>query len=355
MFQLNYHNQSYSSLSDFKAQKVKALEFLRVALDFCKEWLEGKETFEQKTSGSTGIPKHISISRAQMTSSARATQGFFQTDDQTKLACCLSPEYIAGKMMLVRAMVWNCKIELLEPSSNPLSEITEIPDFVAMVPLQMEQSLEDSKSLEKLKQIKHIIIGGAPISESLKSQIIDQGILAYQTYGMTETVSHIALAKITSGELRYHTLPGVQIGLDDRDTLWIKSPIAGPKPIQSNDLVELYSDNSFRWLGRLDFVINTGGVKIHPELLELKAASLLQTVFPETPYFFAGIEDQKLGNKVILLLESDFPGEKAADDLKELLKKKLNRFENPKEIFFMKDFIRTPNGKLDRLRTIEKL
>lgn len=183
--------------------------------------------------------------------------------------------------MLVRAMVWDCPIWLIEPKSNPFSDLDNdiSPDFVAMVPLQVETCLGDPKALIKLKKISHLIIGGAPLSQSLKSQLIENKISAWQTYGMTETVSHIALAKIDKGELEYQTLPNVEIGQDSRGTIWIKSPMSGPEQIQTNDLVELTSETSFKWQGRVDFVINSGGVKFHPELLEKQSEVIIDAFF----------------------------------------------------------------------------
>ena len=355
MFQLKFQNQFFSTVADFKDRPSDLPDFAKSAFEFCSDWLEGKDFFEQKTSGSTGSPKIIRLDRSQMIASALATKGFFKTEENTKMLCCLNPEYIAGKMMLVRAMVWGCEIELVEASSNPILEISEIPDFVAMVPLQVEQSLSDPRSFKQLQKVQNLIIGGAPLSEKLKAQIVKSGIRAFQTYGMTETVSHIALAKITADQMVYHTLPGVEIGVDDREALWVKSKMSGPFPIQTNDQVILLSKNTFQWLGRVDFVINSGGVKIHPELLEAKVSGILEDYFPSSQFFFAGIKDDKFGEKIILVIEMEQPSDISAEDLKEELKTVLNRFENPKEIFFVKHFIRTPSGKLDRNKTVQSL
>lgn len=355
MFQLKFQNQTFSTVADFKHQPSDLPDFARSAFEFCTDWLEGKEFFEQKTSGSTGTPKIIRLERSQMIASALATKGFFGTGENTKMGCCLNPEYIAGKMMLVRAMVWESEIELVEASSNPMFEISETPDFLAMVPLQVEQSLNEKGSLEQLQKVKNLIIGGAPLSENLKARIVKSGIHAFQTYGMTETVSHIALAKITAENMTYRTLPGVEIGVDEREALWVKSPMSGPLPVQSNDQVILLSQNTFQWLGRVDFVINSGGVKIHPEILEAKASGIIEKFLPDSQFFFAGIKDEKLGEKVILIIEGTEVDSNSLDDLKDKLKAELNRFENPKEIFFVNRFTRTPSGKLDRNKTVQSL
>jgi O-succinylbenzoic acid--CoA ligase len=355
MFQLRFQDQTFLTPSDFRKKESDLPDFAKSSFAFCASWLTGNQTFEQLTSGSTGIPKKISLDRDQMTESAKATQGFFNTDEHTKLLCCLNPEYIAGKMMLVRAMVWNCEIELVEPNSNPLLNCFQIPDFVAMVPLQAANSLIENKSLLTLLKINNLIIGGAPVPEKLKRELVKNKILAYQTYGMTETVSHIALASITSKSLVYHTLPGVRIGIDERQALWVESPMSGSNPIQTNDHIELLSARTFRWLGRVDFVINSGGVKIHPELLEQKIAAVIDEFYPSSDFFFTGIKDEKLGEKVCLLVELKKPDLDSARELKNRLKPVLSRFENPKEIFFVEKFVRTPTGKINRLQTAKCL
>ena len=357
MFQLRIGQNVFQNPGDFSGDMEGLSDNEKAAINFCKSWLAGNETFFQQSSGSTGTPKTIDIHRDQMIASANATGDFFNVNESIRLLCCLNPAYIAGKMMLVRAMVWNCGIDLKEPSSDPLREITEenLPDFVAVVPLQVQTIFEEPDSLEKLRKIKHIIIGGAPLSEKLKSKIVSHRINAFQTYGMTETVSHIALAKIDSGTLVYQTLKKVEIGQDVRGALWVKSPMSGPERIQSNDLVEMKSANSFVWLGRADFVINSGGVKIHPEFLEAKAEAVITGLFPDSPFFFFGLKDPKLGEKLALFIQSDPNNSEKAKLLQRELKLKLDRFEVPKEIHLILKFEITYSGKLDRIKTVSLL
>lgn len=357
MFQLHFENQVFSKISDFKTDLSPFPDFVQAALLFCQSWLSGEETFEQATSGSTGAPKKIKLSRSQLLASSKATGGFFKIQPTTKLHCCLNPEYIAGKMMLVRAMVWDCPIWLVEPKSNPFSDLTaEIsPDFVAMVPLQVEVCLGEPEALSKLKKVSHLIIGGAPISQKLKTQLIDNHLTAWQTYGMTETVSHIALAKIEKGELEYQTLPVVEIGQDSRGAIWIKSPMSGPETIQTNDLVELTSETSFKWLGRVDFVINSGGVKLHPELLEQQSEAIIGTLFPGCRYFFFGEKDEKLGEKLVLLVEKSEPDEELAKLLQSKLEAELGKYQAPKSIYFLRAFLQTESGKINRQKTYNQL
>jgi O-succinylbenzoic acid--CoA ligase len=351
MFQLTFENQVFSSLSDFELVSGGFPPYAQAALDFCKAWLAGQDQFVQHTSGSTGIPKPIGISRKQMAASAQATGAFFRAQSKTHLLCCLNPEYIAGKMMLVRAMVWDCPVDLVEPSANPFEMRNTAPDFIALVPMQAEAILEDPHSLALLKKIKHVIIGGAPVSESLKKSLMDHGISAWQTYGMTETVSHIALAKIQVGQLEYHTLPDVKIGQDERGALWVLSPMSGPEKIQTNDLIEMKSESLFSWLGRADFVINSGGIKLFPELLEQRAEPIIGRLLPGLRFFFFGEKDQKLGERLILIVESKLNPQLESDLLREL-STVLTKFELPKAIYFNPKFIFTPTGKINRQRSL---
>ncbi len=354
MFQLHFGNQIFSKIQDFELETDSFPDFLQAAFSFCKSWLSGQTSFTQLTSGSTGAPKEIYIHRSQLLASAEATGAFFQIKPDITLLCCLSPEYIAGKMMLLRAMVLDCPIWLVEPSSLPLARLDFIPDFVAMVPLQAEQSLHDSQSKSKLKQIKHLLIGGAPISETLRKNLVDHQIQAWQTYGMTETVSHIALAKIEQNPPVYKTLPGVQIGQDARGALWVYSPMSGSEKIQTNDLIERISENQFSWLGRADFVVNSGGVKLHPELLEQKAEATILELFPGSRFFFFGEKDTLLGERLVLIIEHS-PQPDAAQKLIQKLGMILGKYEVPKAVYFSPTFALTPNGKVNRHETYQNL
>lgn len=357
MFQLHYKNQTFQSKEDFENMESEFPLFAKAAFSFCRSWLQEQEIFSQQTSGSTGTPKSIEISRQQMFESAKATGAFFNTDSKTNLFCCLNSEFIAGKMMLVRAMVWDCPVLLVEPRSNPFLDFPDdfLPDFAALVPLQIEATLSNAKTLKSLQKVSNLIIGGAPVSEKLKNQLIENNIKSWQTYGMTETVSHIALAKIEKGELTYQSLPHVKFGQDDRGAIWIKSPMSGPERIQTNDLIELKSETSFQWQGRVDFVINSGGVKLHPELLEQKSEALIAEFFPESRYFFFGEKDEKLGQKLVLIIEKSKPDEELAKRLQSKLEVELDKYQTPKAIYFLTSFVQTESGKINRALTFNQL
>ena len=349
MFQLRYQSYQYS-----KSRPLPNLEelpeFAQEAFIFCKDWLDGKDSFVQMTSGSTGTPKLQEITRQQLVASASATGAFFGVDSEFKLLCCLNPAYIAGKMMLVRALVWDCPITLVEPSANPLLGLEEQFSFVALVPLQVEAGLSEEKSRKLLQSIPQVLIGGAALPHKIQQELVQQGIRAWQSFGMTETVSHIALAPIGTGELIFQTLPGVEIGVSENQCLWIQSTMSGSAKIQTNDSIEPRSKNSFVWLGRADFVVNSGGIKLFPEQLEKKISALMSNSYPGVPYFFYGEADERLGQRLVLYVE----GEQSAltlEVLEEELKKFLDKFEIPKQIYLLPRFKYTPSGKINRPET----
>ncbi len=353
MFQLRYQSYHYS-----KSQPLPSLEglpeFAQVAFAFCRDWLAGQETFTQQTSGSTGVPKLQVITRTQMEASADATGAFFSTTTEEHLLCCLNPVYIAGKMMLVRALVWDCPITLVEPSANPLLGLEEQFSFVALVPLQVEAGLAEEKSRKLLQSIPQVLIGGAALPHRIQQGLVQQGIRAWQSFGMTETVSHIALAKIGEGELVYQALPGVAIGTNEQDCLWVQSPMSGSEKIQTNDRIELQSKNTFTWLGRADFVVNSGGIKLFPEQLERQIAPLLEEICPGSAYFLFGEKDSRLGEQLVLYVEG--PREETKRLALEVgLGQIVGKYEVPKKIYFKPAFAYTPSRKINRHATAASL
>ncbi|MDI9310157.1 MAG: AMP-binding protein [Limnohabitans sp.] len=303
---------------------------------FLSQWLDENDFVEVQTSGTTGKPKLIKISKQAMVNSAIATAAFFNLNSGTTALCCLPVKYIAGRMMLVRAMVLGWNLEVVEPKSNPLEPMSKFYDFVAMVPLQVENSID------KLHQIKKLLIGGASISKELASRIIEEQCEAYESYSMTETVTHIALRRI--GEKCFETLPNVALALDDRDCLVIDAPFINSEKIITNDLVELISKTQFIWKGRADNVINSGGIKLFPEQIEEKLQPYLNRKF-----FIAGIEDVLLGQKVVLVIE----GEEFV--LEETIFSELGKYEKPKEIHFVSKLAETETGKVKRKEIIENI
>ncbi len=315
---------------------------------FLLEWLNDKDYIVVKTSGSTGKPKKIKVYKAHMVNSAKATGKFFKVEERTTALLCLSANYIAGKMMLVRALVLGWKIDILPPRTNPLDNVYKQYDFCAMVPLQLDNSLN------RLHLIKKLIVGGGTISEHLKTLIQGVKTKIFETYGMTETVSHIAARRVNSKKrekksIYFKALPNITLGVDDRNCLVIKAPLLNKETIITNDVVELETYKRFLWKGRYDNVINSGGIKLYPEQIETKLQLLIGHRF-----FIASIPDDALGDKVILIVERDY--DKIAklalqNGLQNL--KNLTKYEVPKDIYFLPQFIETDNGKVQRIKTLE--
>jgi O-succinylbenzoic acid--CoA ligase len=323
-------------------QEIPSNEFETKVLDFVKEWFSDSKTVKIKSSGSTGIPKIFEVEKLKMLTSAEMTCDFLDLKEGNVALICLPIEYISGKMMVVRSILRKLKLKVAEPSTNPLQNISEQIEFCAMTPLQVENSLD------KLHLIKNLIIGGAAVSETLKKKISRTLKISksqtqiFETYGMSETLSHIALREIFPDQENWFTVfEGVEISLDDRDCLKIFAPQLNSEVLQTNDLVEINNKNQFRFLGRLDNVINSGGAKIFPEELE----KLIKQNIPNEAVFL-GIDDEKLGQKLILIIEGE-----SDDDLKSKIYNLefQKSFHKPKDIIFVQKIPRTPNGKVNRL------
>lgn len=317
---------------------------LQYVSDFLIEWSREGASFAVQSSGSTGLPKLIEISKGQMVLSAQKTNQFFQFNSETKALLCLSFDTIAGKMMLVRALVGDYFLQVECPSSNPLKTLTEPIDFLAIVPLQLETIL--SESPEKLDLVNTIIVGGAPVSDKLKQQLKAVKKTVFQTYGMTETVSHVALKKIGFEESPfYQALDGVAFS-QQNESLVIHYPALLSEPLLTTDLVHLKDASHFEWIGRADFIINSGGVKLNPEAIEAKLVQLISV-----PFFVSSLPDDLLGNKLVLVLEST----EAMDYSKKVFESILTRYEIPKMLTILPTFERTTSGKINRKATLSKI
>ncbi|GLU45005.1 AMP-binding protein [Allomuricauda sp. NBRC 101325] len=310
---------------------------------FIVDWLSDKPLIEVSTSGSTGTPKKIALKKEHMVNSALATGAYFQLKPKQTALLCLPCTGIAGKMMLVRAMVLGLHLDAVEPSSEPLKE-DKTYDFVAMVPLQVQNSID------QLSQIGKLIVGGAPVDTKLRGQLQDSTVQAFETYGMTETITHIAVKKINQQPTDYfEALTGVHIEVDDRGCLVINAPKISDVPIVTNDLVEMKGDNQFKWLGRYDSIINSGGIKLFPEKIEKELAPLIHNRF-----FVAGQPDENLGQKLVLVVEGEPSDEyNLLQSIKAL--PSISKYEVPKEVYFVKSFVETETQKINRTKTLNRI
>jgi O-succinylbenzoic acid--CoA ligase len=306
---------------------------------FCQQWENG-DAIRIETSGSTGKPKEITFTKQQFTVSALKTIAFFDLKKETKSLLCLSPDTIGGKMMMVRALVGNYSLMLTNPSLDPFEHVEEQIDFVALVPAQLAHILMNPSSLSKLKKVKHILIGGADIPEELSQQLRLHGITAYQSYGMTETISHVALRQI-GRDTAYLALPGIHFTTDNQ-CLTIHYPEIQSEAIQTTDTVELLDEFTFRWKGRADFVINSGGKKIHPEELEKRLSSYISGRF-----ILGSIPHPIWGEALVLLSELPITLKKETL-VHEFLPVEIPKFAQTVPMIY------TENGKIQRKLTLEQ-
>jgi len=350
---------------EFSFNKIKEGNFAaqtpfeKSTLEFCQRWLNGEKKFELQTSGSTGVPKKIILSRNAMEASAWQTVNALKLKTGYTSLVCLDTKYIAGQMMLVRSLVLGMNIVAVEPSGNPLENINEQIDFVALVPLQLENIV--NHSLEKFNHIRCAIIGGTAVSNSLKSQISDLipitiGTQIYATYAMTETLSNIALQKLNGENEQdyFEAFEKINLRLDSRGCLCINADYLSEEVI-TNDLVELIDNKKFKWLGRIDNIINSGGIKIIPEKIETVIEKVFDSLQIKNRFFIAGLPNEKLGQHISLILEGESMNNTLQEKIIEEIKKQLTKYELPKEFLFVEKFIETNTGKINRKETIHLL
>lgn len=327
--------------------------FEAATLDFISAWLNGEQFFRQQTSGSTGTPRVITLSRQQLIASAQRTMSQIPVSPGDTALVCLDTNYIAGKMMLVRALTHSLRIVAVEPSANPLSRITEQVHFVAVVPYQMLHMMNES--LHKVQSLKTILIGGAPAPPQLLRSVKDLSVAVYATYGMTETASNIALQRLSgpASEKAFKPLPGVNIYLNSAGCLVIQLP-EFEQPVMTNDAAEIFTDQTFRILGRQDNVINSGGIKIFPETLEEAVAMLFEELGIKQQFIIGGLPHPELGQQAVLIVE----GHQLPVDTAKLLLNQLKQtlsIQAPRSIHYLPEFKRTPTGKIIRKETIALL
>ena len=346
-FSLNGFHYNHSDLQELAYSYVKEGAVYEQELgNFLLDWLDGNDYILVKTSGSTGRPKQLKIKKDAMVNSAIATGNFFNLQPGDSAIHCLPSSFIAGKMMLVRALILGLKLDLVEPKAIPFINTQKQFDFCAFTPMQLKNSVNN------LTNIKTIIVGGGNVSSGIINSLQNIKTTVYETYGMTETVSHIAVKKLNNfsdskallKNLCFETLPNITISQDTRDCLVIDAPYLSKEKIVTNDIVKLHTKTTFEWLGRYDNIINSGGIKLHPEQIENKLKSKIPNRF-----FIASKPDDALGQKAILILE----GNKNNFDFSVL--ESLDMYEKPKDIFFIPKFQETKSGKIQRVNTLNKL
>lgn len=341
---------SKAEFLDFlKREKERVSEAWELRIfHFAEEWLEERNKFfKVETSGSTGPPKEIAISRSQMIASAKATANYLGLKRGDSALMILPADFIAGKMMIVRALVLGLDFHYEEPKIDVLQKVKRKYDFCAAIPLQIQNAI-DLHCHEQLELLQKVIIGGASLSKPYLEDLQRIKSRFFATYGMTETITHIAL-KPLNGALKtnhFKCLPDVHIDRDERDCLRIISSRLPQKITITNDRVELISENEFIWLGRVDLVINTGGLKIQAEALEEQIKEIL-----DVELMIGFREDSELGQRLVLLIEGE--GIATASEIRDKLHQILPKNKQPKEILFISQLYRTTNQKINRIQNLE--
>lgn len=270
------------------------------AIKFIHQWFDDSSHIVAHTSGSTGSPKEIRLLKSDMVASALSTNDFFGINRNSTLLCPLSAEFIAGKMMIVRAIVSGAQLWMEVPSNTPIQRDYGQIDLIAVVPSQLNHILTDNN---RMSQVRNFLIGGAQLPSDSARQIIDTGVNAYVSYGMTETCSHVALRKIVNlTDEIYEAMSDISFSQDQRDCLIIHSDIRSFKELLTNDIVELIDERHFVWIGRADNIINSGGIKIYPEDIEQQIQSLIPA---EIEYYITKSTDEKWGEVPILVISKD--------------------------------------------------
>ncbi|MDE5785180.1 MAG: AMP-binding protein [Duncaniella sp.] len=305
--------------------------------DFYRQWTATCPFIEAHTSGSTGEPKVIRLLKSDMELSARATCRRFGIGRESVLASPLSPDYIAGKMMAVRQMVSGARLIELPQSRSPLRDYAgDAIDLLAIVPAQIPDLLG---ALGRGVEIKNVIIGGAPVSPADEALLTDCGAAVYATYGMTETCSHIALRPM--GHDVYTTMPGVSVSLSAAGCLLIDTGAMSVGVIETRDMAEVISPARFRWLGRMDNVIMSGGLKLHPEEIERRLAPVMGAV----EFYITKRASTLWGEEAVMVVTGDTL---ISDDVCREIRDALPGPMRPKDIIYDPEPAYTPTGKLRR-------
>ncbi len=326
-------------------------EHLQQMAAFIQEWRDEKEELEVLTSGSTGERKPLYLPKEGMRESARMTIAHYGIPEGAHALLCLSAGYIAGKMMLVRAMEGDWTIRAIPPSRDPIGDLEgeELRfAFSAMVPMQVMEALRDQEKRKAFEGIETLIIGGAPLSQELEHRVRSCSNRCFATYGMTETMTHIADRPLNGPDAddRFTPMEGVELESDRRGCLLIRAPHLFEGEVKTNDLVALGEGGKFRIRGRYDRLINSGAVKLLPEELEDKLGPVMDRRF-----FIDKESDEELGETAVLYLEGAPLDPSTEKLLWSLMKERLEAYEIPKHIRSVPAFAETGSGKIDRMRS----
>lgn len=352
---LNGRAFSYESIKQTDNPHTSLNGYEARVLELLRQWLTGAQEFGLRTSGSTGQPQLITLKRRQLAASARRTGDYFDLGPGDRALVCLNCEFIGGKMMLVRGLERDMHLTVVEPHADPFTEVPADAkfDFAAFVPLQLRAVLA-AGGAARLDNMRAILVGGASVGPSLLQEIQQLRVPVYLTYGMTETASHMALRRLNGPEAsaHYRVLPGLHLGQDERGCLTVRGDVTDDKLVVTNDRIDLLDKHTFDWLGRVDFVINSGGVKVQAEKVEQVLDVALAELGQSRRAFVAGRPDERLGQAITAYVEGAPLATAAEKHLLGLLAARLGKYEVPKAVVYVPAFRATASGKLDRAATL---
>lgn len=357
--------QQYLWLEDRKLTAADRTECDRLALDaaargrndladvyrFASRWFADTPYMEVQTSGSTGIPKRLKAEKRCMVNSAVATCQALGLKKGDSALLTMDLRYIGAQMMVVRALTAGLHLYVQPADGHPMRNERSVADFVAIVPLQLYHTLQNAKETERLARCRTVIVGGGSVDATLCARLQALPCAVYSTYGMTETLSHIALRRLngigTTTE-RYRPLPGVGIKLSTAGSLVINAPGICNRELVTNDIARLYNDGTFDITGRIDNVINSGGVKIQPEQTEERIRRYMTR-----PFVLTSVPDLRLGEALVLLVEDTETSWQTSENteianLLQVLRSNLPRYHAPKQVIYVDKIPLTANGKTDR-------
>ncbi|MBX2971077.1 MAG: AMP-binding protein [Cyclobacteriaceae bacterium] len=354
--QLNHREVAVDAILKQEVQPENNVE--QSALAFIKDWLSETPSFSFQTSGTTGTPKPFTFTRHQLQQSAARTINALGLQPGDNALVCLNTHYIAGKMMLARAMEHQLRLTVVDPTSNPFEQLPPgyQPDFMAVVPMQLQTLVHDPENHSRLNNMKAVLVGGAPVSLALRNELQKLSCPVYETYGMTETLSNVALRLINTTSKTDHFIPlaGVSINIDHRGCLVIHDSIQS-EPLVTNDLGEVDANGNFIWLGRFDNVINTGGIKVYPEKIELVLEQHLGKFTPTFNYFIGPTPDDRFGQVVTLFVDKNALSQTNLDRIIAKVNTLPSGPEKPKRIALINIWRLTETGKTDRKQIISCL
>lgn len=352
MFEIDFFGQNEEAIIQLANENLRHTESWQLPIwQFIADWFNPEiTTIKVFTSGSTGTPKQIEHAKKAMIYSASLTVKALELKPGDKALLCLPVQKIGGMMMMVRSIYSRLKLVCLKPSTKPLSELPEnyVIDFAAFTPMQFHEITTSYSNFKKAEQVKKIILGGEDMRADLMNSIHDLENQVFITFGMTETISHIALKRLNGlhPDQNFKVLTGIKISSDARDCLVIQAPELGQPYLVTNDIVKLVDEDQFQWLGRIDNVINSGGIKIYPEEIEQQLTHVI-----DVPFFVASLPDKVSGERLVLAIEKEILN---SDNKNELIRafENLEKIKRPKNVLLISHFIRTPNGKIKRKESL---